>query len=94
MGSQLTESSGSLGLNSCLPHLRLMCLIHTIKNAFIGHAVKNHNVRRFVLLAGSTSTKGVHCPGHLWQHLGDVGVEYCLLLATWFMSKVVAHACD
>lgn len=55
-------------------------------NAFIDYAVKDHGVRRFVLIGGTTSRPGDSYIGKVWLHLLDVGVEYCVLRPTWFMG--------
>lgn len=52
---------------------------------FIDIAIKEHGVKRFVLLTGSTAEKYGRA-GKLWQHLDNAGVEYCVLRATWFMG--------
>ena len=54
--------------------------------AFIDLAVQKHGVRRIVVLTGSTAEPGDPYIGKLWQHLIDLGVEYCVLRATWFMG--------
>ena len=54
--------------------------------AFVDLAVKKHSVKRFVLLSGSSVEKGGYYVGKLWQHLDKIGVEYCVLRATWFMG--------
>jgi len=51
-------------------------------NAFIDYAANKHGVKRYVLLAGSTTAKGGYFVGKVWQHLVDVGVEYCVLRPT------------
>ena len=56
--------------------------------AFIDLAVEKHGVKRFVLLSGSTAEKGGAHVGKVWQHLVDIGVEYCVLRATWFMGAL------
>ncbi|KIW93558.1 uncharacterized protein Z519_06163 [Cladophialophora bantiana CBS 173.52] len=56
-------------------------------NAFIDLAVEKHQVKRFVLLAGNSVEKGSHHVGKVWQHLIDIGVEYCVVRATWFMEQ-------
>ena len=58
--------------------------------AFVDLAAKKHGVKRFVLLAGSTAVKGGWHVGKVWQHLDDVGVEYCVLMPTWFMGAFFA----
>ncbi|EED79970.1 predicted protein [Postia placenta Mad-698-R] len=55
-------------------------------NAFVDYAVKEHGVIRFVLIAGSSTEPGGHRLGKVWQHLIDMGVEYCVLRPTWFMA--------
>ena len=55
-------------------------------NTFIDYAFKTHHVKRFVLLAGATVQPGGPAYGQIWQHLLDLGVEYCVLRPTWFMG--------
>ncbi|KAF9813954.1 hypothetical protein IEO21_05390 [Rhodonia placenta] len=55
-------------------------------NAFVDYAVKEHGVNRFVLMAGSSAKPGGRLLGQVWQHLIDIGVEYCVLRPTWFMA--------
>ncbi|KAB8298199.1 hypothetical protein EYC80_001943 [Monilinia laxa] len=55
-------------------------------NAFIDVAVHS-GVQRFVLLGGSDLEKGGDYIGGVWQHLDDLGVEYSVLKATWFMDN-------
>jgi len=55
-------------------------------NPFIDIAVKKYNVKKFVLLAGSSITKGGYYIGQVWKHLSDVGTDHTVLLATWFMG--------
>jgi festuclavine dehydrogenase len=55
-------------------------------NPFIDIAVKKYNVKKFVLLAGSSITNGGHYIGQVWKHLSDLGVDHTVLLATWFMG--------
>lgn len=59
--------------------------------AFVDHAVEKHGVKRFVLLTGSSTEVGGVYVGKLWQHLVDLGVEYCVLRATWFMGTSSAQ---
>ena len=59
--------------------------------AFIDLAVKQHGVKRFVLLGGSSTEKGGWHVGKVWQHLDDIGVEYCVLRPTWFMGAPPPH---
>lgn len=57
-------------------------------NPFIDYAVKEHGVKRFVLVGGTTTSLTKGDPrGEIWQHLIDIGVEYCILRPTWFMGK-------
>lgn len=56
-------------------------------NAFVDYAVKEHGVNRFVLMAGSSAKPGGRLLGQVWQHLIDIGVEYCVLRPTWFMEN-------
>lgn len=53
---------------------------------FIDYAFKTHQVKRFVLLAGGTTKLGDSYYGQIWQHLLDLGVEYCILRPTWFIG--------
>lgn len=53
---------------------------------FVDFAFNQHGVRRFVLLTGSSAEKGGCHVGKLWQHLEDLGAEYTVLRATWFMG--------
>ena len=56
-------------------------------NAFIDYAVKEHGVRRFVLTGRTLLKKGGPLEmGKVWLHLGEIGVEYCVLRLIWFMS--------
>lgn len=57
-----------------------------VMNAFVDVAVQN-GVKRFVLLGGSDLEKGGDYIGGVWQHLDDLGVEYTVLKATWFMGS-------
>jgi hypothetical protein len=60
--------------------------------AFIDIAAKKYGVKRFVMLAGSSAEQGRHRVGKVWQYLVDLGVEYCVLRATWFMGTLLLHA--
>jgi len=55
-------------------------------NEFIDYAMKEHGVKRFVLIAGSSAEPGGHHVGKVWQHLLNIGAEYCVLRPTWFMG--------
>ena len=55
-------------------------------NAFIDSAIKEHNVKRFVFVAGTSAEPGKPGAGKVWQHLLDTGLEYCVLRPTWFMG--------
>jgi uncharacterized protein YbjT (DUF2867 family) len=55
-------------------------------NAFVDVARTTHGVKRFVFLTGSSCEKGGPHVGAVWQHLDDIGVEYTVLRATWFMG--------
>ncbi|THV48099.1 hypothetical protein BGAL_0268g00100 [Botrytis galanthina] len=59
-----------------------------VMNAFIDIAIKN-GVKRFVLLSGSDTEKGGDDTGGVWQHLDDIGVEYSVLKASWFMVLLI-----
>jgi uncharacterized protein YbjT (DUF2867 family) len=65
----------------------------TSMNAFIDYAVKEHGVKRFVLVAGSTAEPGKAGAGNVWQHFLDTGVEYCVLRPTWFMGSCFHMFC-
>ncbi|KAF4637941.1 hypothetical protein G7Y89_g155 [Cudoniella acicularis] len=58
----------------------------TYMNPFINLAIK-HGVKRFVLCTGSSANKDGGSVGTIWQHLSTTGVEYTVLLATWFMEN-------
>lgn len=58
-----------------------------VMNAFIDHCTKKHGVKRFVLVTGSTTGKEqTYGHGPTWQHLDNLGVEYSVLKASWFMG--------
>lgn len=61
----------------------------TSLNAFVDHAFKEHGVKRFVCLAATADELGKPGLGKVWQHLVDMGVEYCVLRPTWFMGMYV-----
>ena len=63
----------------------------SVMNTFVDLAVKKHGVKRFVLIAGSSATKGGWHVGKVWEHLVNIGVEYCVLLPTWFMGACLPH---
>lgn len=56
-------------------------------NAFVDHAIKEHGVKRFVLLGGSSTEKGSYHVGKVWEHLDEAGVGICVLRPTWFMGS-------
>ena len=58
-------------------------------NAFVDYAMKEHNVKRFVMCAGGSAEPGGPWVGQAWQHLVDVGVEHRVLRPTWFMGRLV-----
>lgn len=58
----------------------------TSMNAFINYAIKEHNVKRFVFVAGTSAQPGKPGMGKVWQHLLDIGIDYCVLRPTWFMG--------
>lgn len=58
----------------------------TSVNAFVDYAVKEHGVKRFVLIAGTSTEPGSPGIGKIWQHFLDIDVEYCVLNPTWFMG--------
>ncbi|GME28178.1 putative ergot alkaloid biosynthetic protein a protein [Neofusicoccum parvum] len=57
-------------------------------NAFIDYATKEHGVKRFVLMAGSSAEPGGWHVGKVWSHLLDIGVEYAVLKPSWFMENM------
>lgn len=66
-------------------------------NGFVDYAIREHGVKRFVLIGGSSSEPGGHHVGKVWQHLLDLGVEYCVLRPSWFMgalrARLLAKSC-
>ncbi|KAL5322115.1 hypothetical protein ACEPPN_010084 [Leptodophora sp. 'Broadleaf-Isolate-01'] len=59
----------------------------TPTNAFVDYAVQKHGVKRFVLFSGTTAKKGGPVVGEIWEHLDQIGVEYCVLRASWLMEN-------
>jgi festuclavine dehydrogenase len=66
----------------------------TSMNAFVDYAVKEHGVKRFVLVAGSSAEPGKPGVGKVWQHFLDLGIEYCVLRPTWFMGASLTGLCS
>ena len=64
---------------------------HTSMNPFIDYAIKEHGVKRFVLLGDGYVEVGGPQVGKVWQHLLDRQVDYCVLLPTWFMGPFLPH---
>lgn len=60
-------------------------------NAFIDLAIQKYGVKRFVLLAGSSIVKGGWFVGKVWEHLDGLGVNYTVILPTWFMGASIIH---
>lgn len=58
--------------------------------SFISYAMQEQNVKRFVLLAGSTIEPTTPRIGQVWKYLIYTGAEYCVLRATWFMGMYQA----
>lgn len=58
----------------------------TPMNAFIDSAVKEHGVKKFVLMASSAVGQDEFVLGKVWQHLVDIGVGYIVLRPSWFMG--------
>lgn len=56
-------------------------------NSFIDFALKQYDVRRFVLVAGSPAELGKLGVGMVWQHFHYTGVDYCVLRPSWFMGR-------
>ena len=44
-------------------------------NAFVDYAVKEHGVKRFVLIGGSSTELNGPNIGKVWQHFPDLNVE-------------------
>lgn len=59
---------------------------HISVNAFIDYVIKEHGVKRFVVLGGSSIEVGGAHMGKVWQHLLDSHVDCCVLRPTWFMG--------
>lgn len=57
-----------------------------VMNKFIDIATNKYGVKRFVLLASTLTEIGGQHVGKVWQHLVDIGCEYCVLRPTWFMG--------
>lgn len=55
-------------------------------NAFIDYA-SNHGIKRFVLMAGTTTVLGGPGPGKVWEHLSDKGLDFAICKPTWFMGE-------
>lgn len=60
-------------------------------NSFIDLAISKYGVKRFVLLGGSQLELGGGHVGKVWQHLVEIGTDYCVLLPTWFMGALWPH---
>jgi nucleoside-diphosphate-sugar epimerase len=60
-------------------------------NDFIDYASKDHDVKRFVLVAGTSSELGKPGMGMVWQHFLDRGVDFCVLRPSWFMGMFWFH---
>lgn len=58
-------------------------------NEFIDYASKEHGVKRFVLVAGTSSEPGKPGMGMVWQHFLDRGVDFCVLRPSWFMGTYI-----
>lgn len=54
---------------------------------FVDYAVRQKGVKRFVVLTGTTATKGGPIVGQVWEKLGELGVEFTILRATWFTGE-------
>lgn len=59
-----------------------------IMNKFIDFCTKEHDVKRFVLMAGSSAEPGGWHVGKVWQRLLDIKVEYAVLRPSWFMENL------
>lgn len=57
-------------------------------NTFIDKAIKEHGIKRFALVTGSTVVKGGYHVGGVWKHLDEAGAEYCVVKATWFNGMI------
>jgi festuclavine dehydrogenase len=58
-----------------------------VVNKFLDLAVEKYGVKRFVFMTGSSAEKGGGSVGEVWAHLAELGVEWCVLRATWFMGE-------
>ena len=62
--------------------------------AFTDLAVNKYKVKRVVLLAGLDTVQNGPYVGKFWQHLADLGVEYCVLRPTWFKGEILGLRCQ
>ncbi|MCJ1311993.1 hypothetical protein MMC25_005667 [Agyrium rufum] len=51
---------------------------------FLEMAVSKYGVKRFIVIAGSSAEKENGIMSSLWSKFEEMGVEYCILRATWF----------
>ncbi|GAD92332.1 hypothetical protein NFIA_095230 [Paecilomyces variotii No. 5] len=58
-------------------------------NEFISYARLEHDVSRFVLVAGTSSQLGEPGMGMVWQHFLLTGANYCVLRPSWFMENLI-----
>lgn len=61
---------------------------------FITYALKSHGVKRFIMMTGSSVTKGGYYVGGVWSFLDQLqakpegkGLEYAFVKATWFTEN-------
>ena len=58
-------------------------------NGFIDHSAQKHDVKRFVLVTGSSVERGDAYVGEVWRHLEEMKVEFSIIRASWFMGKLI-----
>ena len=54
--------------------------------AFVNLAYAKYGVKRYVLLGGGSIVPNGRYTGRLFQHLLDLGVQSCVIKASWFMG--------
>ena len=55
---------------------------------FTDLAVTKYNVKRIVFLAGLDIRQNGPSFGKYWQHLVDIGIDFCILRPNWFIGKL------
>ena len=59
---------------------------------YIDYTFKKKGVKRFVIVTGTHAKIGDGHIGKLWQRFIELGAEYCVLRATWFMGMSSSSA--